>query len=356
MKRQSSIEIIRFTNFLKNGAFVRKQGIWTLVSDPVVDANLGAIGTITTDYLSKQVSRKYYKNQWDMSSAEFIRVLDLAQAELACDREKIIINWQPVDKVSFVESFEKAQAAFRAGEVKKVVPFSVQRGRLQQTLTLAQKISLLKNLAATPEKLYAYGEWSVDKGFMGATPEILFEKKGRKLQTMALAGTSSKDVNPIDFLNDPKERKEHQFVVDDIVEVLGPLGNVHVEMTAVVEFPALNHLETRLNVDLKHTISTDELIRKMHPTPALGIYPRNAYFEKFRQYPLQSERGFFGAPWGMETNESALLLVAIRNWDWSKRDVQIFAGCGVVQESVLEKEFAEILKKIDSVKRIFFQD
>jgi menaquinone-specific isochorismate synthase len=291
-----------------------------------------------------------------MSSAVFMRFLDLAQAELAYKREKIIINWQNVDKGSFVESFDKAQAAFRAGEVKKVVPFSVQRGRLSQTLTLVQKISLLKNLAATPEKLYAYGEWSADAGFMGATPEILFEKRGQKIQTMALAGTSGKDVNPIDFLSDAKERKEHQFVIDDIVEVLAPLGDVHIETTEVVEFPALNHLETRLSVELIQTISTDELIRKMHPTPALGIYPRNTYFEKFRQYPLQHERGFFGAPWGIETKESALLLVAIRKWDWNDCDVQIFAGCGVVQESVLEKEFAEILKKIDSVKRIFFQD
>lgn len=321
-----------------------------------MDANLGAISTITTDYLTKQVLRKYYKNQWDMTSEEFRRILNLAQAELPCDREKIIITWQNVDKASFIESFKKAQAAFRVGEVKKVVPFSVQKGSLHQILTLAQKISLLRALAATPEKLYAYGEWAADTGFMGATPEILFEKKGRKLQTMALAGTSGKDVNPVEFLNDPKERKEHQFVIDDIVEVLGAFGNVHVETTAVVEFPAMNHLETRLSVDLTQTVSTDELIRKMHPTPALGIYPRNAYFEKFRQYPLQSERGFFGAPWGIETKGSALLLVAIRKWDWSERNVQIFAGCGVVQESVLEKEFAEILKKIDSVKRIFFQD
>jgi isochorismate synthase EntC len=321
-----------------------------------LDANLGAISTITTDYLTKQVVRKYYKNQWDMSSDEFIYILDRAQIEVANDREKIIINWQKVDKVAFVESFMKAQAAFKAGEVKKVVPFSVQRGNLEQPVTLSQKISLLRNLAATPEELYAYGEWFANRGFMGATPEVLFEKSGHNLQTMALAGTSGKDINPVDFLNDPKERKEHQFVVDDIAEILGSLGNVRVGATTVIEFPALNHLETRLSVDLTQSVSTDELINKMHPTSALGIYPRNAYFEKFCQYPLQSERGFYGAPWGFETKESALLLVAIRKWDWSERDVKIFAGCGVVQESILEKEFAEILKKIDSVKRIFFQD
>jgi len=356
VKRQSSIEIKRFTNFLKQGAFVRRHGKWTLLSEPVLDADTGTITTIRTDYLSSQILRKTYKNQWDMSQDEFKHTLDHAVQETYAHREKIIINWHNIDKALFSRSFELAQDAFKAGEVKKVVPIALQEGTLQAALSDYQKLHLLERLMKTPEHLYAYGEWTQNEGFMGATPEILFEKNGNELKTMALAGTSGKDVNPTQFLNDPKERKEHQFVIDDIVHVLKPLGSVHTEETRVVEFPALNHLQTNIRVKLSKPLSNDDLIQKLHPTPALGIYPRNAYFEKFRQYPLQSERDFFGAPWGIETKDFALLLVAIRKWDWNDQKVKVFAGCGVVQESVLEKEFAEILKKIDSVKKIFFQD
>lgn len=356
MKRQSSIEINRFTNFLKDGAFVRKHGIWTLLSESELEASLGAIGTVKTDYLTSRVSRKYYKNQWDMGSDEFGRLLKDVNSQISEHREKIIIDWQEVDKCQFAKSFEQAQAAFKTGEVKKVVPIAVQKGSLNHSITQFQKLMLLQRLAVMPESLYAYGEWNDHSGFMGATPEILFEKNQLRLETMALAGTSGKDVDTANFFNDPKERKEHQYVVDDIVSVLSSLGNVSVGSTDVVEFPALNHLQTKISVQLRQNITTDELIHKMHPTPALGIYPRNAYFKTFRHYPLQSERGFFGAPWGIESKENSLLLVAIRKWDWNQRNVQIFAGCGVVQESLLEKEFAEILKKIDSVKRIFFQD
>ncbi len=356
MKRQSSIEINRFTNFLKQGAFVRKHGKWTLLSEPVLDVDTGAIATIRTDYLSSRIFRKTYKNQWDMSQDEFKSVLESAVLSAHTHREKIIINWQPVDKALFSRSFELAQDAFKAGEVKKVVPIALQEGTLQSALSDDQKLHLLEKLMKTPEHLFAYGEWTQSQGFMGATPEILFEKVGSELQTMALAGTSGKDVPSTQFLNDPKERKEHQFVIDDIVHVLTSLGSVHVAETKVVEFPALNHLQTNIHVKLNQALSNDDLIRKLHPTPALGIYPRNAYFRKFSQYPLQAERDFFGAPWGIETKDFALLLVAIRKWDWNDQKVKVFAGCGVVQESVLEKEFAEILKKIDSVKRIFFQD
>lgn len=356
MKRQSSIEIIRFTNFLKQGAFIRRQGKWTLLSEPVLDADSGVIATIKTDYLSSRISRKSYKNQWDMSSDEFKDLLDQGLQKIDSHREKIIINWQPVDKLVFRKSFELAQAAFQAGEVKKVVPIARQEGVLQGPISSYQKLRLLESVMKTPDHLYAYGQWAGNEGFMGATPEILFEKTDEHVRTMALAGTSGKDVDATELLSDLKERKEHQFVIDDIVELFNPLGSVCVGDTGVTEFPMLNHLQTNISVKLNQPITNQELIQKMHPTSALGIYPRNAYFRKFSQYPLQSERGFFGAPWGIETKENALLLVAIRKWDWSDLKVKVFAGCGVVQESVLEKEFAEILKKIDSVKRIFFQD
>lgn len=242
-----------------------------------------------------------------MNQDEFKRVLQNALLSAHAHREKIIIDWQPVDKAMFSRSFELAQDAFKAGEVKKVVPIALQEGTLRSALSDDQKLHLLEKLMKTPEHLYAYGEWTQNQGFMGATPEVLFEKNGAEVKTMALAGTSGKDVSPNQFLNDPKERKEHQFVIDDIVDVLKPLGAVQVAETRVAEFPALNHLQTNITLRLNQALSNDDLIRKLHPTPALGIYPRNTYFEKFRQYPLQAERDFFGAPWGIETKDFALL-------------------------------------------------
>jgi isochorismate synthase EntC len=95
------------------------------------------------------------------------------------------------------------------------------------------------------------------------------------------------------------------------VHVLKPFGSVHTEETRVVEFPALNHLQTNIRVKLSKPLSNDDLIQKLHPTPALGIYPRNAYFEKFRQYPLQSERDFFRRALGHRNK--GFRIVASRN-------------------------------------------
>ncbi|MBL7543092.1 MAG: chorismate-binding protein [Bdellovibrionaceae bacterium] len=356
MKRQSSIEINRFTNFLKQGAFLRKHGVWTFLSDPEEVASEGGASTLKTDFLSSVISKKNYKNQWDMTARQLHRVLDLLDEAEAVDREKFIIEWTPVDQSLFAKAFDLAQEALHAGKIQKVVPIALQIGTANQTVSLQNKRYWLRQLAKLPDRLFPYGEWEQETGFMGATPEILFQKKSSALETMALAGTSAKEVPIAHFLHDPKERKEHQIVVNDIVERLSPMAHVRVGATGVIEFPLLNHLETPIYAQLLNAFSVEDLIHRLHPTPALGIYPRNNYFQEFSQYPLQDRRGFFGAPWGIETTQSTLMLVSIRKWDWQGQDIQIFAGCGVVQESVMEKEFAEILKKIDSVKRIFFQE
>lgn len=356
MKRHTNIEINRFTNFLKEGAFVRRQGIWTLLFNTKDRPANAAFCSVKADYLTAVASRKHYENQWDMSNDEFVGALNSLLSSAIGDREKIIIDWSVIDKKPFQKAFDLTQMAISMGEVKKVVPFACQTGKLRQPITSVQKLTLLKRMSETPESLYPYGEWDEASGFMGASPELFFELNNNDLRTMALAGTAGKDVPVEVFINDPKERKEHQYVIDDIVEQLSIISDVAVAETRVVQFPSLNHLETKISAKLFARTSVDELIKRLHPTPALGIYPRGSYFQKFAQFPYQAERGLFGAPWGLETEGHVFLLVAIRKWDWVGKDVKIYAGCGVVKESVLEKEFAEILKKIDSVKRLFFRE
>jgi menaquinone-specific isochorismate synthase len=356
VKKQSSIEINRFTNFLRQGAFVRRQGVWTLLFDVIEGPEISTVRSIKTDFLTSESSRKCYKNQWDMNFQEFDRVLAQVLESASQHQEKIIIEWKPVDKSVFVKAYELGQKAIAAGEVKKFVPIACQTGRLSKNVSVWQKLNILKSLSRTPLAMYPYGEWDDQSGFAGASPEVFFELEQLNLKTMALAGTSGKDVDISQFRSDPKECREHQFVIDDISEQLAAVSTITVGATEVVQFPVLNHLKTEITAKLFKIVSVDDLIKRLHPTSALGIYPRNEFFKSFVRFPLQSERGFFGAPWGFETATQTFLLVAIRKWDWSDRNVKIYAGCGVVQESVLEKEFAEILKKIDSVKTIFFQE
>jgi menaquinone-specific isochorismate synthase len=69
-------------------------------------------------------------------------------------------------------------------------------------------------------------------------------------------------------------------------------------------------------------------------------------------------RGRFGAPFGGFYRETASAelsqhcLVAIRNIQWQKTDVQLGSGCGIVPDSRLENEWDELKLKRESVKRM----
>jgi menaquinone-specific isochorismate synthase len=119
-----------------------------------------------------------------------------------------------------------------------------------------------------------------------------------------------------------------------------------------------------LKTDLKvrtHRLTAAEWMKWLHPTPALGVAPRNYGYQWMKALPEQSERQLFGAPicftfkkQGSEQVQS-VSLVMIRSVFWSRNFVQVFAGCGIVRESILEKEWQELLAKLDSVDKMLIR-
>lgn len=365
---QSSMNFDNFTNFLSSGAFVRWQSQWYLFwnlserQDLSSDqANHGSFsdGVYACDYVSGQISHYGFKNRSVLSTTELKNLLMVVRAEIQSQFSVADLDfkpeWSSIDIDAFAASVEHIQSAISQGQIKKAVPLCFQYGKLQQKSGVhwLHKINFLFNLLGSSENLIPYGQWSLDQGFMGITPELFFYQKGDKLQTMALAGTSAKDLAPADFLADAKERSEHDFVVQDIKEKLSAFGECHFSPTYVLELPFLNHLKTDIQLSLKEGANLAELIQKMHPTSALGVYPKNEYWNEFIRLPYQAGRGTFGAPWGFSTGEESLFVVSIRRLEWNAQQVRIGAGCGIVEQSVLEKEIAEIERKINSVKKVF---
>jgi menaquinone-specific isochorismate synthase len=197
---------------------------------------------------------------------------------------------------------------------------------------------------------------------IGATPENLFVKRGRELETVAVAGTKAKTAQPVaeavsEFLADSKERHEHQLVIDDLRETLSIVGDVTVGETQVLELPSLYHLVTPIQAHLNREMMLSELVALLHPTPALGLSPRRMGFSEMEKWGELDRRGRFGAPFGVayrdeEGVEIQRCVVAIRNVQWQDQQVMLGSGCGVVPQSDFEREWSELRTKRESVKRL----
>ena len=207
-----------------------------------------------------------------------------------------------------------------------------------------------------PPGMWAYGYSYQNHGMAGATPEMLFQAEARGYRTMALAGT--RPVTRADeLLRDPKELLEHRMVVDDIVRRLAPFGNIEVGPLGTLRLPKIAHLMTPIFFaeSTPEKMSFSEMVRRLHPTAALGASPRNEAAERWlREADRGVKRRTFGAPFGLEREDrSALALVAIRNVQWQGEHVRVGSGAGLIAESRLDRELDELREKREQVKALF---
>ncbi|MEZ0392541.1 MAG: chorismate-binding protein [Pseudobdellovibrionaceae bacterium] len=249
----------------------------------------------------------------------------------------------------FQESFQTIQGKIHRGEIEKALP--VVFAECPVIPSPSQRASMLAQALEAHPQLYVFGFWNEASGILGATPEILFHLKGKSLKTMALAGTHPR-AEEKDLLRNPKELKEHQLVVQDLKEKLEKLGWVKIGETHVAEYGILSHLKTDIEVEISD-VSIQELLKRLHPTAALGVYPRNYGIQWMKALPYQEQRGLFGGPvvFPISRTES-LALVAIRCLQWNENGSQIGTGCGIVEASDLHREWKELALKRESVMKV----
>jgi menaquinone-specific isochorismate synthase len=118
------------------------------------------------------------------------------------------------------------------------------------------------------------------------------------------------------------------------------------------------HFHTPIEVFLYGDKNIDELIKRLHPTPALGPLPRTpeTMADLIRWRETLGCPGYFGAPFGVLENGVFHAVVTIRGVHWKGDDISIPSGCGVIEASRLVNEWRELGLKRDAVKRGFGLD
>jgi isochorismate synthase len=190
-----------------------------------------------------------------------------------------------------------------------------------------------------------------DACFMGATPERLVAVHDSTATTMALAGSFPRGASPDEdarlaerLRHDPKERLEHALVVDALREDLAPVC-LRVVADAEPRIHALanvQHLVTPVRAQLRAGNGVLDVVRRLHPTPAVGGYPRERALELIRERE-GLDRGWYAAPLGWaDARGDGEFVVGLRSALIRDGTATLFAGCGIVGASDPETEFAEL--------------
>lgn len=193
-----------------------------------------------------------------------------------------------------------------------------------------------------------YGLWNDVEGMIGRSPEILASWKGVYLETEACAGTYAKGLE----VDEAKLTKEHALVVDGIQEALVPLGQVSMAPFMSRSFGLLTHRVTPIRLQAAQPLLLQEVVSALHPTAALGAFPRKQGMAWLAAWNKSCPRGRFGAPFGRFHGEGGDLIVAIRNVQWKKGRMILCAGAGMVKESCWLEEKKEMEIKAQCIRTL----
>jgi len=207
--------------------------------------------------------------------------------------------------------------------------------------------SVIAHLCESARHLYLYGT----EGIIGATPELLFDMESDRVVSMALAATA---LDPATLKQD-KEQEEHALVVTGMKESLEKLGRVCSLPQETLSYGKLYHLLTPLILEEKFPLNHfEKVVAALHPTPALGAYPRQEGSAWLQKWGEKIPRYKFGAPFGylFPERKEARAFVAIRCVQWTDKQAHLWAGAGVTAKSSYESEYAEIQHKILNTARL----
>ncbi len=340
---------------LKTAPNARFLGGLSFFGEHSAPQGLGAVSFILPRFEIINRNNKYFA-AINISSRDTIKDFNELELPLNIDNniwdksnikiDSIVHNPNKEDWLSIID---KALNEFISTDLQKVVPARC------TTITCndnVDSLAVLRKVLTEGTTAFCFSPGNGET-FIGVSPENLFAVNGTMLKTEALAGTASISVDSKYLLNSVKDQHEHKFVVDALSETLKEISNqIEVLPQKILKLSKVQHLLTSVKAVLNKKIPLAELIKLLHPTPALGGTPRNLAL-KFISNHEDFKRGWFAAPVGWISASEAEFTVAIRSALIQSNKIKLYAGAGIVKESIAENEWQELNYKISQYLDVF---
>jgi salicylate biosynthesis isochorismate synthase len=250
--------------------------------------------------------------------------------------------------IAWTAAIEAAAKRLRAGEAAKVV---LAREVVARGDGVVSAGMVARSLRAAYPSCFTYLVTGADgTAFAGASPELLIRRSGTRAYSQPMAGSVARGANDADddrlareLEDSAKDNAEHRLVSKFVVEALRPFArSVEARDPEVVRFTNIQHLATAVTAELADP-ATDalDLAAALHPTPAVGGWPRDAADALIDQ--LEGlERGWYaGAVGWIDGRGDGEFAVALRCGLLWEDGARLYAGVGVMPDSDPARELEE---------------
>lgn len=222
-----------------------------------------------------------------------------------------------------------------------------------------------KLVAISPNPFTAFYK-SESKYLLCASPERYIRKKGNKLISQPIKGTSLRDpeselrdqLSKSKLRDSEKDRAENVMIVDLVRNDLSRIclkGSVKVdELFGIYTFPQVHQMISTVSGTIDETISLPDVIRATFPMGSMTGAPKKRVMELIEEYE-RSKRGLFSGSVGyIEPNGDFDFNVVIRSIQYNSLDkfLSFMVGSAITFYSDAEKEYEECLWKASAMMKV----
>ncbi len=269
-----------------------------------------------------------------------------------------------VSDVEFINTIKQLKKLIKEGDMFQVVPsriYSYNHHFKNNTLQLSYQ--LYQNLKRRNPSPYMYYINMTTQIIIGSSPESFVAVQDGTVITNPIAGTIKRGKtikedkqNAEQLLSDEKELSEHRMLVDlgrnDLHRVSRTGSSKITKLMEIEKYEHVMHIVSEVKGEIKQKLSPMTVIANLLPTGTVSGAPKlRAIRRIYETYPYK--RGLYSGGVGyINCNQNLDFALAIRTMLIDDTTVKVEAGCGVVYDSVPEKELEETLLKAKSLLEV----
>ena len=189
--------------------------------------------------------------------------------------------------------------------------------------------------------------------WLGSTPEIILSGSSQSWKTVALAGTLP-IVDGVELAEWSDKNKEEQAIVAEYIRKI--IKKHGAKMTEKGPYTAragqLVHLKTDFLFQLKETGFLGNLLKELHPTPAICGLPKEEAYQFILSNEGYDRRYYSGMVGWLDPKGQTDLYVNLRCMEIRSTEVKLYAGGGILPSSEVRSEWEETSQKMKTMKNI----
>lgn len=256
-----------------------------------------------------------------------------------------------VPDVLWLEAVAEAVRRIRRGDLEKVV---LARDYAVWSRQPFEARSLLGHLHHRFPRCHVF---RVDD-LVGASPELLVRRRADRFESLVLAGSAPSFADPgrdsaaaRRLLESDKDRWEHELAVRSVRTAMGPLTeDAHIaDQPEILRLDNVQHLATPVSARVVGGHDALTLAGALHPTAAVGGTPTELAVETISELEGM-DRGRYTGPVGwIDRRGDGEFAIALRCAEISGARARLFAGAGIVADSLPEAELDETRIKLGAM-------